>query len=172
MTGRLALLAGCALIAMSGVARADCAAELAALEEGAVQAAGGEVAKDGSLAPLQESEAAAGNAAAPTAGDAEGADEAASTAEDTGDGEVAKDGSLAPLEGEAGGASESVAMSPQDVEAQQEGGPTAMEAADQGDAAATEVYADREAALDAARQALADGDEEACMEAVEAAKVL
>jgi hypothetical protein len=150
---------------MSGVAAADCAAELAALEDGAFAAAGGGVAKDGTLAPLEQpGEAGTGgsDAGAPQADAGAGGAPAGET-----DGRIAKDGTTAPLEGEPGGAAPDIAMSPQDVEAQQEGGRTAMAEAEADDAGPT-----HDEALDAAREAMARGDEAGCMAAVRAAKGL
>lgn len=110
------ILSGCILLGSVFAAQADCAAELAQL--------GGGIAKDGSLAPLQ----------------------------DTGSqNEIAKDGTDMPL-----GSSADVATSPADVEAQQQGGLTAAE----------EAMGGRSDAIAKARQAMTDGDEAACMEAL------
>lgn len=124
---------------------ADCAEELAQLEEG--------VSKDGSMAPLQEE----GAATPQTGGDmAAGGGEAA-----TGEGEVAKTGETEPLE-----ADPSLATSGQDAQAQSAGGETAAEQAEGstgGDGGPAEALARARAALDA-------GDEAGCMAAVEEAK--
>ena len=71
-----------------------------------------------------------------------------------------KDGSLTPM-----GTSPDVATSAQDAQAQSEGGKTAAE-----QAAGAKGTESRAAALEEARAALAKGDEEACMAAVEKAK--
>jgi hypothetical protein len=143
------LLAGLAIAVLgAGAAAADCAQELEALDAG-----GGEIAKDGTLAPLQDG-------------------------------------------GEGGGAA-GVATSAQDAQAQQEGGETAAAEGGAGtadDAAAVDQAAggeaasggepvvgaetaaadagDRDAAIERARAALAAGDEEGCMAAVEEARTL
>lgn len=172
-------LVGAALLAMTAVsAAADCAAELARLtgEEGATQG----ISKDGSLAPLEgasdaapgtdasaaadTAEAAGMNSAAPAADGAASGGAATDTAA-AGDGRIAKDGTHMPLE-DAGGAQPGVAMSGADAQAQQEGQPTAAE---QAAGAGTDQSA-RDAHIQAARDALAAGDEEACMSAVEAAR--
>lgn len=173
---------GAALLALTTVAaEADCAAEIARLTTGG-ETSGGGIAKDGSLAPLEgTSDAAAGTDAAATdadaAADAAAATETAAAAGMTSaaptdgatgsDGEgIAKDGSHVPLE-TAGGAQPGVAMSGADAQAQQKGEPTAAEQA-AGDA--TDSRSTREVHIQAARDALAAGDEETCMKAIQAAE--
>lgn len=144
------LMASCALAVMGTTAMADCAADLALLNPGA--AGGGQtggISKDGSLAPLEMPDAAAGSgtAVSPTTGGSTGAtgdvagDNAAAASSDAavpdettavgdaGSEGIAKDGSLAPLEGTEGEAKTPIAMSGQDVQAQQAGEPTAAEIA-------------------------------------------
>lgn len=176
MTRHFILMAGGALLLMSGTAAyADCAEELAALE--ATAAGGGEVAKDGSLAPMQEGDAAAAGA---EAGSATGAESATATApggagadptESGETGEIAKDGSQAPLE-EPGDTAPDVATSAQDAQAQQEGGEPAAAAADAAAADAGAGGSERDDALARARAALAEGDEAGCMAALEEARSL
>ena len=123
---------------------ADCAEELAQLNEG--------VSKTGAMAPLQEP----GSATPQTGGAATGGDAAA-----TGEGEVAKTGETEPL-----GTDPSLATSGQDAQAQSEGGATAAEQAEGaagGGGGRAEALARAQAALDA-------GDEAGCMAAVEEAK--
>lgn len=103
--------------------------------------------KDATLAPLSDT-------ATPQTG-GEMAKSPDATAANAG-----KDGSLTPM-----GASPDVATSAQDAQAQSEGGKTAAEQA--AGAKGTET---RTAALDEARAALAAGDEEGCLAAVEKAK--
>ena len=134
----------CAAMLAAGAAYADCQSELSALEGG--------VSKDGTMAPLGTPGDATPQVA-PTHGGGTG-DQA------TGDG-LAKDGTTEPL-----GASPEVATSGQDAQAQQEGGKTAAQQA-QGAAGTPDA---RMAALDRAKVALAQGDEDACMKAVEEAK--
>lgn len=184
-------VAGGAFLALTAVsAQADCAAELARLTEGGTATEG--ISKDGSLAPLEEASdaAATGTDAAATA-----ATEAADTAEaagmtsaapadgastggasnggaastdtaaaDGGEG-IAKDGTHVPLE-DASGQQAGVAMSGADAQAQQEGQPTAAEQASGGGT----DHSGRDAHIQAARDALAAGNEDACMEAVKAAQ--
>jgi hypothetical protein len=139
------LIAGILLTAsvgFAGTAMADCAAELAQLPG---------VSKDASAAPL-------GSAATPqTGGDAaaSGTDDAATDA--------GKAGNLMPM-----GADPDVATSAEDAQAQSEGGKTAAEQA-MGETGAT-GDADRQGAIDEARTALASGDEEACMAALQKLK--
>lgn len=180
-------MAGGAFLALTAVsAQADCAAELARLTEGGMASEG--IAKDGSLAPLEgASDAAAGtdaaatdaadtaeaagmNSAAPT--DAASTNSAATGAASTdsaaaegGEG-ISKDGSHVPL-ADASGQQAGVAMSGADAAAQQEGQPTAAE---QATGAAGADHSAREAHIQAARDALAAGDEDACMKAVQAAQ--
>ena len=131
-----------------------------------------------------DGEGASGETMASTNTDASGA--AASV---TGDG-ISKDGTHTPLEGEASGSAEMKAMSGKDAQAQQDGEPTAAgeaqadageetakpESADTADAASggssMQGDADREALMARANQALASGDEEACMAAVEELKAM
>lgn len=180
-------LVGAALLALTTVsAQADCAAEIARVTAGAGASEG--ISKDGSLAPLEEASdtnaGATADAAATGAAAASGMSPAAPATEaGAGAGEgIAKDGSHVPLE-TAGGAQPGVAMSGADAQAQQAGEPTAAEQAannaDAGqaadDAAAGQAADDgadlsaREAHVQAARDALAAGDEEACMMAIRAA---
>lgn len=135
-----------ALMLAGTAAYADCAEEIAALEGG--------ISKDGTLAPLS------GGAVTPrTPPAAEAAPDAGAGG---GDG-LAKDGTTEPL-----GADPEIATSGQDAQAQQQGGETAAEqAAGGGGGAAADPKA---AALERAKAALAQGDEAACLSAVEAAK--
>lgn len=161
-------MAGCAICAFAGMAQADCAADLARFTDTAAMtgdsagaASGGTegIAKDGSLAPLEQPAGDDAQADAPDASSdmpaADGADSA------SGEG-IAKDGSLAPLEGTEAEPGTAVAMSGSDVQAQQEGEPTAAEEAE-GD----EAMADRDSLIADAERALAEGDEAACQEAVD-----
>ncbi len=186
-------IVGAALFAMTAVAaQADCAAELALLtgEAGATEG----ISKDGSLAPLESaSDAAAGSGGAPatnnvaptesastdtaTTGSAS-TDSSASSAASTGTaadgGEIAKDGSHVPLE-DTSGQQAGVAMSGADAQAQQEGEPTAAEQAQveqtsDGAAGTSSDQSARDAHIKAAQDALAAGDEDACMAAVQAAQ--
>jgi hypothetical protein len=136
-----------AALALAGTsALADCREELAALQ-------GEGVSKEGAMAPLSDTSGATpqtggdGTAAAPKAAGA-------------GEG-VAKDGSQMPL-----GADPGVATSAQDAQAQQTGGDTAAEQA-MGSAGGGDARAQ---AISRAEAALAQGDEEACMEALEEAR--
>lgn len=135
-----AALVAAGLGGFATAAMADCAAELDAMSKG-----GG---KDATLAPMSGS-----SGATPQTG---------GMAKDQG--EVAKgggkDGSLTPM-----GANPDIAMSSQDAQAQSEGGKTAAAQA-QGASGSDS----RQAALDEARAALASGDENACMAALERAK--
>ncbi|VDS08087.1 hypothetical protein PARHAE_01268 [Paracoccus haematequi] len=175
-------VAGGAFLALTAVsAQADCAAELARLTEGGAAAEG--ISKDGSLAPLEgapdaaagsdaaateaadTAEAAGMNSAAPTPeGAADGAASTDTAGADGGEG-IAKDGTHVPLE-DASGQQAGVAMSGADAQAQQEGQPTAAEQASGG----AMDHSGREAHIQAARDALAAGNEDACMEAVKAAQ--
>jgi hypothetical protein len=144
------MLAGAALLALSaGPALGSCADEIAALSAkasgGGTDAAahGGGISKDGSVAPLQDSGAAAGASAGGSTG-----------------GRVAKDGTTMPLSGTGDGPSPTTAMSDQDTQAQQQGGQTAAATA-QGSAG------ELMAALDQARAAEQAGDETGCMKAIE-----
>jgi hypothetical protein len=152
-------------------AAADCAAEIDALAMDA--------GKGGALAPMS----ATTGATPQTGGEAGSADETKANA--------GKDGSLTPM-----AADPSVATSAQDAQAQSEGGETAAEQAHQqgeggeaesgagaegeaasGASAGTQAQSataatPRDAALDEARAALAKGDEDACMAAVEKAKAM
>lgn len=147
----------------STAAWADCQEELAQLTGG--------VSKDGSLAPLESAAGAVGQAdhaegAGATGQAGHGAEGAAAEGSAAGDGEVSKDGSTEPLE-----ADPQIATSGQDVAAQQEGGETAAQQANQG-AGGSGDGSGRQAALDRAHAALAAGDEEACMAAVEEARAM
>lgn len=181
MKTTLTWVAGSAFLAMTAMsAQADCAAELARLTGGETASEG--ISKDGSLAPLEGSSdgaAAAGasatDSATETAADA-GMNSAAPTAsgEASADAEgIAKDGSHAPLEGDSGQQA-GIAMSGADAQAQQEGQPTATEqataaATNGGSTEASSDASTREAHIQAARDALAAGDEDTCMKAVQAA---
>lgn len=66
-------------------------------------------------------------------------------------GAISKDGSTMPLD-----SGSNIATSPADVQSQQDGGQTA----------AQEAMPDHDAAMKAAHEALANGDEDACMEAL------
>ena len=149
------LVAGCALLVIGATtATADCAAELAAYQSGSAEAeGGGEIAKDGSLAPMQTETA--GDAAATTGTAGEADDEAA---QEEG---VAKDGTEAPMQEEtadtSGESEAGAAISGQDAQAQQQ-----ADAPAGGDA--------RAEALARAEAALAAGDEEGCMAALEEAR--
>ncbi|WP_408593054.1 hypothetical protein ACIPCF_01490 [Paracoccus marcusii] len=165
-------MAGCAICAFAGMAQADCAADLARFTDTAAMtgdsadaASGGTegIAKDGSLAPLEQpagddTQADAPEESADASSDMPAADGADST---SGEG-IAKDGSLAPLEGTEAEPGTAVAMSGSDVQAQQEGEPTAAEEAE-GD----EAMPDRDSLIADAERALAEGDEAACQEAVD-----
>jgi hypothetical protein len=138
--------AAAALLFGASAAWADCAEELAQLQEG--------VSKTGAMAPLAES----APATPQTGGGAAAGGESA-----TGDGEIAKTGDTAPLE-----ANPDVATSAQDAQAQSAGGETAAAQAEgaEGDGASrAEALARAQAALDA-------GDEAGCMAAVEEAKAM
>ncbi|HDZ73559.1 MAG TPA: hypothetical protein ENH55_12470 [Aurantimonas coralicida] len=95
------------------------------------------------------------------------------TAATTG-GQIVKDGSTMPLEDAAGTADTDVAMSAQDVKAQQEGANTAAAAAAAGTQARATASSDPAftAALEKARTALEQGDEAACLTAVEEARAI
>lgn len=176
-----ASMAGCALALFGTTAMADCAADLAELTAGG--SGGGQgISKDGSLAPLEAPEAAAGDstAASTTDPDAGGSSSGTTATSETagadGSGEegIAKDGSLAPLEATEGGGDTPAAMSGQDAEAQQRGDQTAAESAEggassSGDAASgaggakfAEGSAQHSALIVAAQAALDAGSEEAC----------
>lgn len=176
MNGSITWLTGCAVFALAGIAQADCAEDLARLTGEAGMAAAAStaaapdagttegIAKDGSLAPLETPDAdsattAAAGSAAPDTGNADGATGATDGAAE---GDIAKDGSLAPLEETDAEPGTEVAMSGQDVQAQQEGEPTASE---QAEAAIPE--GDRDGLVEEARTALAAGDEDACLAAIE-----
>ena len=165
-------LAGCAFCAFAGMAQADCAADLARFTDTAAMtgdsagaASGGTegIAKDGSLAPLEQPAGDDTQADAPEASADASSDMPAADGADSASGEgIAKDGSLAPLEGTEAEPGTAVAMSGSDVQAQQEGEPTAAEEAE-GD----EAMPDRDSLIADAERALAEGDEAACQEAVD-----
>lgn len=166
MKATVTWMASGAFFAMTAVAaQADCAAELARLTEGGAASEG--ISKDGSLAPLEGAPDAAATDAAGTAetADMNGAAPTPDTATAEGGDGIAKDGSLMPLE-DASGQQAGVAMSGADAQAQQEGLPTAAEQA----AGAGAGDSTRDAHIQAARDALAAGDENACMAAVQAAQ--
>ena len=164
-------MAGCAICAFAGMAQADCAADLARFTDTAAMtgdsagaASGGTegIAKDGSLAPLEQPAGDDTQADAPEASADASSDMPADDGADSASGEgIAKDGSLAPLEGTEAEPGTAVAMSGSDVQAQQEGEPTAAEEAE-GD----EAMPDRDSLIADAERALAEGDEAACQEAV------
>ena len=129
-------------VAFAGPALADCAVELDVL-------AG--VSKDGTTAPLAE------GATPQTGGMAE------APAEDSAPG-AGKDGTMMPM-----GQSADVATSAEDATAQSQGGETA---AAQAAGAEGGDEGGQQAAINEARAALAAGDEEACMAAVEKAKAM
>ncbi|CAM3127511.1 hypothetical protein PANO111632_04645 [Paracoccus nototheniae] len=169
-------LTGCAVFAFAGIAQADCAEDLARLTGDAGMATEASttaapeagttegIAKDGSLAPLETPDAdPAATAAAAGEASAEGTAESTNgSAAAAADGDIAKDGSLAPLEQTDAEPGTEVAMSGQDVQAQQEGEPTASERAE-----AATPEGDRDGLVEEARTALAAGDEEACLAAIE-----
>lgn len=141
--GYLGSLSAAALILTVGSASADCAAKLDEILSGGNTVG---IAKDGTMAPLEEGE-----------GSSLGADE---SVDGTAEG-VAKDGTAAPLEAPA-----DLATSSQDVEAQQKGDPTAADVA-QGSQANGEQSSESNAeAIDTARAALAAGDEAGCLAAL------
>lgn len=164
-------MAGCAICAFAGMAQADCAADLARFTDPAAMtgdsagaASGGTegIAKDGSLAPLEQPAGDDAQADAPEASADASSDMPAADGADSASGEgIAKDGSLAPLEGTEAEPGTAVAMSGSDVQAQQEGEPTAAEEAE-GD----EAMPDRDSLIADAERVLAEGDEAACQEAV------
>ncbi len=164
-------MAGCAICAFAGMAQADCAADLARFTDTAAMtgdsadaASGGTegIAKDGSLAPLEQPAGDDTQADAPEESADASSDMPAADGADSASGEgIAKDGSLAPLEGTEAEPGTAVAMSGSDVQAQQEGEPTAAEEAE-GD----EAMPDRDSLIADAERALAKGDEAACQEAV------
>jgi hypothetical protein len=129
-----------ALTLGAGAAFADCAQELEALEG---------VSKDGTMAPLAESGATPQTGGGTAAGGGEPTD-------------AGKAGNLVPM-----GESPDVATSAEDAAAQSQGGETA---AAQAMGASGGDEGGRQAAIDEARAALAAGDEDACMAALEKAK--
>ncbi|WP_304615183.1 hypothetical protein [Paracoccus sp. (in: a-proteobacteria)] len=165
-------MAGCAICAFAGMAQADCAADLARFTDTAAMtgdsagaASGGTegIAKDGSLAPLEQPAGNDTQADAPEASADASSGMPAADGADSASGEgIAKDGSLAPLEGTEAEPGTAVAMSGSDVQAQQEGEPTAAEEAE-GD----EAMPDRDSLIADAERALAEGDEAVCQEAVD-----
>ncbi len=175
MKYHLTLAASCVFCALGAVAaQADCAADLARMT-GAAGAEEG-ISKDGSLAPLQGADT--GTAATPAettpaettpAEATQTGDAAAGATEGAAEG-IAKDGTHTPLEDPGGQDQAGIAMSGQDAQAQQQGEATA---ADQAAAGATPSGgADRDALIESARTALAAGDEEACLKALEQAAAL
>ena len=149
-----------------------CAADLARFTDTAAMtgdsagaASGGTegIAKDGSLAPLEQPAGDDTQADAPDASADASSDMPTADGADSASGEgIAKDGSLAPLEGTEAEPGTAVAMSGSDVQAQQEGEPTAAEEAEGDDA-----MPDRDSLIADAERALAEGDEAACQEAVD-----
>lgn len=90
---------------------------------------------------------------------------------------ISKDGSLAPLEENDGASDNTTAMSGDDAQAQQEGEPTAAAEAEAATSGATETAdggagSERDEIVERATKALADGDEGACMAAVEELKAM
>lgn len=175
------LIASCAVFGIgTSAAFADCAEEISALHadagsSGETDASGSSrsgIAKDGTLAPLEdgsntgaEGAADGGDVATTTTAGEKPAGQGASVSAG-GDNEIAKDGTQAPLaeDGAAAGGSgtgleenSSIAVSQQDAEAQQ----------DLASGANTDT---RTEALERAQAALDRGDEEACMEAIEEAR--
>ncbi|SFH46180.1 hypothetical protein SAMN04488020_11546 [Palleronia marisminoris] len=175
------LLASCAVFGFgASMAFADCAEEISALQaDGGMSAETGAsdtgrtgIAKDGTLAPLEEPNAteaegaaAGGDVATTTSAGEEPADQDAS-AGGGGDNDIAKDGTQAPLaedgtaaEGNGTGMDEdsAIAVSQQDAEAQQ-------------DLASGANDGIRVEALERAQAALDRGDEDACLQAVEEAR--
>lgn len=150
MTVSLKILLASFTLASAGAAYADCAAELARFESETTSSTAEGIAKDGSLAPLQDASGAGQTANTGTVADSP-----------SDENRIAKDGSTAPLE-EAGDAVPDQATSAQDAQAQQEGEPTAA-----AQASGQTGGSDRAAALNEARRALEAGDEAACMAALE-----
>lgn len=154
-----AMMLGCALCVLSpAVAQADCKTELAAFEAGQVPNTGG-IAKDGSMAPLQDPSAPTtqSNSGSPPATENKGPGQAPNAS-----GGIAKDGSTAPL-----AAAPSQAMSGQDAQAQQEGRGTAAQTAQSSANDAIAEDADRARAIAEAKAALLAGNEEACLAALQ-----
>jgi hypothetical protein len=133
-----------AVLAFSGLGFATMAAADCAAELDSLAG----VSKDGSTAPLAES-------ATPQTGGMAAAPEAEA-------GDAGKTGNLMPM-----GENADVATSAEDAQAQSQGGETAAAQA-MGGAGGDE--AGKQAAINEARAALAAGDEEACMAALEKAK--
>lgn len=175
------LFASCAVFGLgASVAMADCADEISSLqsdsgsnvEAGVPETRNNEIAKDGSVAPLEnadggESAGSEGEVATTSTTGGQPAEQSLSASTD-GSNEVAKDGTQAPLEedGVASGGSDagaggdpSIALSQQDAQAQQEG-------------ASGSNSGTRAEALERAQAALDRGDEEGCMDAVEEARSL
>jgi len=151
MNGYYTIAASVAICAFSSfAAQADCAAEIAKIEGEAGASTEG-ISKDGSLAPLQDGSDTTQGQQAPAP--------AAQSSTET----VAKDGTEVPLAGQGNIDKTNQAMSGADAQAQQEGKPTAAQ-----EAASDASGADDP--LSQARAALAAGDEEACMKALEATK--
>lgn len=138
-----AVVVAAGLVGTGSIAWADCASELDALANQP---------KGGATAPL-----ATGGATPQTGGMAPAEGATSAEGAETGG---AKDGTMTPM-----GASPDIATSSQDAQAQSEGGETAAS-----QAAGSAGHDSRQAALESARQALADGDEKACMDAVTKAK--
>jgi hypothetical protein len=137
-------------------ALADCADELAKLtsSQGSTESSGSAqqsqgISKDGSLAPLESASDTGAGTATPQAG----GDTQSSASGGSGEG-IIKNGTESPLNAEDPG----IATSGQEAAAQQQ------QAGGQGDSGG------RAAAIEEARNALAAGDEEACMSAVDRAR--
>ncbi len=156
------LLTSCAVAAfMTSPALADCAEDLARMQEGSeTSGESSGISKDGSLAPLQTES----SESMPATEDADQADNQNQT---EGEG-IAKDGSHVPLEGESD-ADQDVAMSGQDAQAQQQAEPSADSTSD---GTTAEGSGDRDALMARAQAALDAGDEEACNQALEEAAAL
>lgn len=173
-----ATIASCVLALSGTTAMADCAADLAQLAAGGASASQG-ISKDGSLAPLEDADAAGGGNSASDADSAAGSSSDATSDTAGAEDGIAKDGSLAPLEEPEAGGDTAVAMSGQDAAAQQSGEQTAAEDAQTGAASGTDAAAaaggttagagaDRKSALIVAAQAALDaGSEEACSAVVQ-----
>lgn len=151
MKHSIKFLTGCLILGLTPAAAfADCKAALAALEAGTVPHTGG-IAKDGTLAPLQDSGTVGPKVEPHPDMGTVSADHGSSPA---------KDGAGLPL-----GVSPAQAMSGADAQAQQGGAPTAAE---ESRGAARPANA-RDAAITTAREALAAGNESACLNALQAA---
>jgi hypothetical protein len=168
MKRSIQLLAGVALLTATATpVLAACRDEIASLSPGTTTGStvgttgavsSGQIAKDGSTAPLQSTPGSAGQSASAQ-----------------GHQGIAKDGSTMPLANQPGTGNTAVATSQQDVQAQQRGGPTAA-ATGQSQAAGARGTGSSSpqfmAALDRARTLQQQGNETGCMQAIEEAKRL